>query len=355
MRIVAFMNQKGGVGKTTTAVSIGSILAHDYGRRILLIDLDPQGNLTDHLGIDPDTIETSIYDVLIEGENPSQVLRSVHGLDVLPANIDLSGAELELASMMMREVRLKNALLPLCEQYDEILIDCPPSLGLLTVSGLTLAHEVIVPMEAEYLALRGLSQLVRTVDLVRQHLNPNLVVSGVVFCMFDGRTLLARSVRDEVEAFFPGKVYETTIRKNIRLAEAPSHGMPIDLYDSACAGTEDYRALTREFLTRAGITPSPIQGAKTERAPEPKSPPSLPSSRKSEWSLPSQRSDKEKGEEIEEKSRATASAVPCSVEEGSPRPLPSVADHRLDPSLRIPLWKGDSLSQPPLSSGTEPV
>ncbi len=252
MRIVAFMNQKGGVGKTTTAVSIGALLAAEYGKRVLLIDLDPQGNLSDHLGLDPAETTDTVYNVIIDGLPARQAVRSVHGVDVLPANIDLSGAEIELAGMMMRELRLKNAVAELCREYDYVLLDCPPSLGLLTISGLVLADEVIVPMQAEYLALRGLTQLLNTVKLVREHLNPRLAVAGVIFCMYDGRTNLARTVRDEVEKFFPGKVYATAVRKNVRLAEAPSFGQPVNRYDSACAGTSDYRALAEEFLTRCG-------------------------------------------------------------------------------------------------------
>lgn len=253
MRSIAIINQKGGVGKTTTAVAFGSLLASEHGRKVLLIDLDPQGNLSDHLGLDPNSTEKSVYNVIIDGTPPREVLRRVHGLDVLPANIDLSGAEVELASMMMREVRLRNAVADLCNDYDYTLIDCPPSLGLLTVAGLTLANAVMVPMQAEYLALRGLSQLVQTISLVRDHLNPTLAVEGVIFCMYDGRTNLARDVRAEVESYFPGKVYATAIRKNVRLAEAPSHGLPVNLYDAQCAGTADYRDVVKEFLTRAGV------------------------------------------------------------------------------------------------------
>jgi chromosome partitioning protein len=247
------MNQKGGVGKTTTAVTIGSILAAEHRKKVLLVDLDPQGNLSDHLSIDPNETEKSIYDVIIGGLAPEAVMQKVHGLDVLPANIDLSGAEVELAGMMMRETRLKKALDPLADKYDYILLDCPPSLGLLTISGLTFAQQVIVPMQAEYLALRGLSQLIHTIGLVREHLNPELDVSGVVFCMYDGRTNLSRDVRAEVENHFPGRVYASVIRKNIRMAEAPSHGLPVNLYDPQCAGAQDYRAVVNELLSREGM------------------------------------------------------------------------------------------------------
>ena len=194
MKKIAFMNQKGGVGKTTTAVSIGSILSNEHGKRVLLVDLDPQGNLSDHVGIDPNGTERSVYNILIDQLPVEEVIQRAHGMDILPANIDLSAAEIELVSMMSRELRLKNALLPLADKYDYVLLDCPPSLGLLTISGLAFATEVVVPMQAEYLALRGLSQLVHTVELVGGHLNPELEVSGVIFCMFDGRTLLAKGV-----------------------------------------------------------------------------------------------------------------------------------------------------------------
>ena len=246
------MNQKGGVGKTTTTVSIGSFLAADYGKKVLLVDLDPQGNLSDHVGIDPNSTEKSIYNVLVDQMPVTEVIQHVCDMDVLPANIDLSAAEVELVSMMSREVRLKNSLAEIADNYDYILLDCPPSLGLLTVSGLAFANEVIVPMQAEYLALRGLSQLVHTIDLVKGHLNPELTVEGVVFCMYDGRTILAQSVRGEVESHFPGKVYHAGVRKNIRLAEAPSYGLPVGVYDSSCKGSDDYREITEEFLKRHG-------------------------------------------------------------------------------------------------------
>lgn len=254
MKKIAFMNQKGGVGKTTTAVSIGSLLATEHGKRVLLVDLDPQGNLSDHVGIDPNTTEKSVYNVLIDQMPADEAIQQRYGMDVLPANLDLSGAEVELVSMMSRELRLKNALDAVGDRYDYVILDCPPSLGLLTVSGLAFASEVIVPMQAEYLALRGLSQLVHTVKLVAGHLNPALEVSGVIFCMYDPRTLLAKGVRDEVENFFPGKVYAGGVRKNIRLAEAPSYGQPVNVYDPRCAGTEDYRTLVLEFLHRHGET-----------------------------------------------------------------------------------------------------
>ncbi len=250
------MNQKGGVGKTTTTVSVGSIIANEYGKRVLLVDLDPQANLSDHLGLDPNITEESVYNVLIDGADPRVVIRRVHGLEVLPANLDLAGAEVDLAGMERRETRLRDALTGIAGQYDHILMDLPPSLGLLTLSGLVAAHSVIVAMEAEYLALRGISQLIRTVERVAAMLNPGLVISGVVFCRFDGRTTLAKEVRQEVENHLPGKVYQTDVRRNIRLAEAPSRGMPINFYDPKSAGTADYRKVAVEFLERAGDMPA---------------------------------------------------------------------------------------------------
>lgn len=250
MNIIAFLNQKGGVGKTTSAVNIGAILAAEHGCRVLAIDLDPQGNLSDHLGVYPEPGEKSLYDVLIDGVPAAEAIRSAHGLDVLPSNPDLAGAETELVSMLSRETRLKKAVGALCPQYDYILLDCPPSLGLLSICGLTLAQSVIVPMEATYLALKGLSQLNTTLELVKENLNPELEMGGVVFCMYSGNSTLARSVKQDVESVFPGKVFETCIRRNVRLAEAPSHGLPINEYDAVCAGADDYRLLAEEIRAR---------------------------------------------------------------------------------------------------------
>ncbi|MCC8189434.1 MAG: ParA family protein [Planctomycetes bacterium] len=257
-KIIAFMNQKGGVGKTTTTVNVGAVLATEYGRRVLLVDLDPQGNLSDHVGLDPNATEDSIYNVLIDGMDPRRAIRRVHGLETLPANLDLSGAEVELAGMDDRTARLRNALAGIRDHYDYILMDCPPSLGILTVSGLAAADAVIVAMEAEYLALRGISQLLHTVQRVGEAMRPGLEVAGVVFCMFDGRTTLAREVKAEVERYLPGKVFRTAVRKNVRLAEAPSRGLPVIAYDPRCAGSDDYREVAREFLERfEGLPPVP--------------------------------------------------------------------------------------------------
>ncbi|MCL2001657.1 MAG: ParA family protein [Planctomycetes bacterium] len=250
-KIVAFMNQKGGVGKTTTTVNIGAILAVEHGKRVLLVDLDPQGNMSDHLGLDPVRLEgASLYEVLIDRLDPRLAIRRMHDVEVIPVDFHLAGVEVELARDEDRDRRLKEALEKVREQYDYILLDCPPSLALLTVMGLAAADLVLVPMEAEYLALRGIGQLIETVRLVEESMNPGLAVDGVIFCRYDGRTTLARDVKTEVEKHLPGKVFSTAIRRNIRLAEAPSRGLSIIHYDPRCAGAEDYRLTVREFLNR---------------------------------------------------------------------------------------------------------
>ncbi|GHS94628.1 hypothetical protein FACS1894139_17580 [Planctomycetales bacterium] len=248
MKIVAFMNQKGGVGKTTSVANIGAILAAEYGYKVLLIDLDPQGHLSEHLGVYPE--DRSIYDVLVNNLPAADAVRTAFGMDILPANLDLSAAEVELVGMMSRELRLKKTVGEWAKNYDYVLIDCQPSLGLLPICGLSFAEHVVVPMEAEYLALKGLSQLVNTIRLIGENLNPALTLSGVLFCMYGGNSTLAKSVKADVENFLPAQVFTGVVRRNVRLAEAPSYGKPIINYDATGGGAADYRQITAEFLHR---------------------------------------------------------------------------------------------------------
>ncbi|BAD42314.1 ParA family protein [Symbiobacterium thermophilum] len=250
-RVIAIANQKGGVGKTTTAVNLSACLA-DLGKRVLLIDVDPQGNATSGLGLDRRRLKASVYDVLLD-ELPLQeavVNTRVRGLQVVPATIDLAGAEIELVPRIARESRLKQALDPVRDQYDFVLMDCPPSLGLLTINALTAADSILIPIQCEYYALEGLTQLMDTFRLVREALNPNLEVEGVVLTMFDGRTNLSIQVVEEVKRFFKGQVYRSIITRNVRLSEAPSHGLPITLYDPRSKGAEAYMELAREVIER---------------------------------------------------------------------------------------------------------
>lgn len=252
-KVIAIANQKGGVGKTTTAVNLSSCLAYK-GRKVLLLDIDPQGNSTSGIGIDKDSIRKSIYDVLINGENIENTIidSKIKNLKVCPSNIQLAGAEVELVSVISRETRLKVALADIRNKYDYIIIDCPPSLGLLTVNSLTAADTILVPIQCEYYALEGLSQLMNTVKLVQKHLNPHLDVEGVVLTMFDARTNLSIQVVDEVKKYFKNKVYRTIIPRNVRLSEAPSYGLPIILYDSKSKGAEAYMELAEEVIESSG-------------------------------------------------------------------------------------------------------
>lgn len=248
-KIIAIANQKGGVGKTTTNVNLSTCVAQK-DRRVLVIDIDPQGNTTSGFGVDRDSVEHSVYDVLI-GERPIRQARiptQVEGLDLVATNIELAGAEIELVSMMARERILRNALEDIRDEYDYIFIDCPPSLGLLTLNALTAADTVLVPIQCEYYALEGLSQLMNTIKLVRRNLNPSLDVEGVVLTMFDARTNLSAQVVAEIKKFFKNKVYGTIIPRSIRLGEAPSYGKPITLYDSRSTGALAYIALCDELL-----------------------------------------------------------------------------------------------------------
>jgi chromosome partitioning protein len=252
---VAIANQKGGVGKSTTAINLGAGLAFQ-GERILLLDLDPQGNTTSGLGIDRAAIEYSTYDVLVEDVAIEDAIEpsSVRDLFVLPATIELAGAEIELVSMFSREARLGNAIKDTVGDFDFILIDCPPSLGLLTVNGLAAADQVLIPIQCEYYALEGVSQLLRNVQLVQRNLNPQLEVEGVVLTMYDGRTTLAADVVAQVREHFGETTYRTVIPRTVRLSEAPSYGEPIEAYDPMSRGAIAYRELAREFRRRHGRT-----------------------------------------------------------------------------------------------------
>ena len=249
-RVYAAANQKGGVGKTTTVVNLGAYLA-EAGKRVLLVDVDPQANATSSLGVDKNALRSSIYDAII-GDTPLESVLTLTerlGLDLIPSAPALAGAEIELVSMFSREHRLQRALQPVRERYDYVLIDCPPSLGLLTINALTAADEVIIPIQCEYLPLEGLTQLLRTVDLVRRNLNPELGIKGLLMTMFDARTNLAQQVVDEVRGHFPDSTFRTIVPRSVRLSEAPSYGEPILDYAPSSPGAVAYQALAREIAS----------------------------------------------------------------------------------------------------------
>lgn len=249
-KIIAVANQKGGVGKTTTSVNLGAGMA-SLGKRVLLVDIDPQGNTTSGVGINKADVAHCIYDVLIEEIHPKEAIveTNIQGLHLIPATIQLAGAEIELVSTISREVRLKKSLQLVKHEYDYILIDCPPSLGMLTINSLTASDSVIIPIQCEYYALEGLSQLLNTIRLVQKHLNTSLEIEGVLLTMFDARTNLGIQVIEEVKKYFQQKVYRTIIPRNIRLSEAPSHGQSIITYDPRSRGAEVYLELAKEVVS----------------------------------------------------------------------------------------------------------
>lgn len=252
MKTICIFNQKGGVGKTTTNINLCAYLAIE-GYKVLTIDIDPQGNTTSGLGIDKNELECSIYDVLISDASMKEsIIQSnlVNNLFVSPSTMELAGAEVELIGNSGRENIMKNKLEEIKDEYDFVFIDCPPSLGVLTINALTCADSVLIPMQCEFYALEGVSQLMSTIQLVKKSLNKKLEIEGVLMTMFDYRTNLSNEVLKEVQKYFKDKVYKTTISRNIRLAEAPSFGLPIVLYDNKCKGAEAYTNLTKEFLKR---------------------------------------------------------------------------------------------------------
>lgn len=253
-RIIAIANQKGGVGKTTTSINLSACIA-EAGKKILVIDLDPQGNTTSGLGVDKSELENTVYELMLDECTVKQSVHktSIENLDLIPSNVNLAGAEIELLGINDKEYILKGAIDYIRDDYEYVIIDCPPSLNMLTVNAMTTADTILVPIQCEYYALEGISQLIHTIDLVQERLNPALKMEGVVFTMYDGRTNLSNEVVDNVRTNLNTTIYKTIIPRNVRLAEAPSHGLPINLYDNKSAGAESYRLLAKEVIDREDI------------------------------------------------------------------------------------------------------
>lgn len=250
-KIISFSNQKGGVGKTSTCVNMAAGIAL-RDKKVLLIDIDPQGNATTGLGLSKGELERSVYNVLVDDMPIKEAITrtTIENLDILPSNIDLAGAEVELVYLPEREKRLANALRQIITVYDYVMIDCPPSLGLLTINALSASDSVIIPIQSEYYAMEGLSQLLNSIKLVNKHLNPELKIYGVVITMYDGRALISKQINAEIHKFFGKKMFDTVIPRNIRVSEAPSHGRPVMLHDPRSSGAKAYQALADEFLAR---------------------------------------------------------------------------------------------------------
>ena len=252
-RVIAVANQKGGVGKSTTAINLSACLA-EKGKKVLAIDIDPQGNTTSGLGVDKNNVENTLYELLLgEAEAKDTIVKDVvENVDLIPSNVNLSGAEIELIGVDEKEYIMKKIIDKVRRKYDYIIMDCPPSLNMLTINALTAANSVLVPIQCEYYALEGLSQLIHTIELVKERLNKKLVMEGVVFTMYDARTNLSLQVVENVKDNLQQNIYKTIIPRNVRLAEAPSHGLPINLYDTRSAGAESYRLLAEEVISREG-------------------------------------------------------------------------------------------------------